>query len=97
MYTISKILDLAVLGLLVVFFIGVLAFEVAYFGLSEPIIPIPHEAEPYFEVLPWVILGLLMADIYVKYVKLGSDWRALVRQHWPDIITDPGVHADQIH
>ena len=63
-YTISKILDLAVLGLLVIFFIGVLAFDIAYFGFHEAIITIPHDAEAYFEVLPWIIFGLLLADIY---------------------------------
>jgi hypothetical protein len=86
MYAISKTLDLAVLGLLAVFFIGVLAFDIAYFGLHEPIISIPHEAEPYFEVLPWIILGLLVADIYIKFRKLDNDWSALVRYHWLDIV-----------
>ena len=47
-----------------------LAFGIAYFGFHEVIIPIPHEAELYFEFLPWAILGLLLADIYVKYRKL---------------------------
>ena len=86
LYAISKMLDLAVLVLLAAFFVGVLAFDIAYFGLHEALIPIPHEAEPYFEVLPWVILGLLLADIYIKYRKLGGDWRALLRHHWPDIV-----------
>jgi len=53
-----------------ILFIGVLAFEIAYFGFHEAIIAIPHEAEQYFEFLPWAILGLLLADIYVKYRKL---------------------------
>ena len=86
LHAISKILDLLVFGLLAVFFIGVLAFDIAYFGFHEATIPIPHEAEPYFEVLPWAILGLLLADIYVKYRKLDNDWRALLRHHWLDVI-----------
>jgi hypothetical protein len=86
MYAISKILDLALFGLLAAFFVGVLAFDIAYFGFHEAIIPIPREAEPYFEALPWTILGLLLADIYIKYRKLDSDWRALLRQHWLDIV-----------
>ena len=70
LYAISKILDIVVLALLAIFFIGMLAFGIAYFGFHEVIIPIPHEAELYFEFLPWAILGLLLADIYVKYRKL---------------------------
>jgi hypothetical protein len=79
-------LDIAVLVLLAIFFVGVLAFDIAYFGFHEAIIPIPHEAEPYFQVLPWIILALLFADIYIKYRKLGNDWRALLRHHWPDVV-----------
>lgn len=85
LHSVSKILDVAVLGLLSAFFVGVLAFDVAYFGFHEAIIPIPHWTEPYFEVLPWLILAFLMADIYLKYRKVGSDWRALLRNHWFDI------------
>jgi len=70
LYAISKILDIVVLALLAIFFIGMLAFGIAYFGFHEVIFPIPHEAELYFEFLPWAILGLLLADIYVKYRKL---------------------------
>jgi len=86
LYAVSKTLDLTVLSLLVLFFVGVMAFDVAYFGFHEALIPISHEAEAYFEALPWIILGLLVADIYVKYKKLDGDWRALLRHHWPDIV-----------
>jgi hypothetical protein len=86
LYAISNTLDAAVVVLLAAFFVGVLAFDIAYFGFHEALIPIPHEAEPYFEILPWAILGLLLADIYIKYRKLDGDWRALLRHHWPDII-----------
>jgi hypothetical protein len=85
LYAISKTLDAAVLVMLVAFFVGVLAFDVAHFGLHDPLIPIPHEAEPYFEALPWAILGFLLADIYIKYKKLDGDWRALLRHHWADV------------
>lgn len=83
---IAKVLDIAIVSLLATFLVGVLAFEVTYFGLDEPIIPLPPDAEPYFDVLPWVIFGLLAADIYIKYRKLDNDWRALVRNHWLDIV-----------
>jgi len=81
LYAIPKILDMVVLALLAILFIGVLAFDIAYFGFHEAIIAIPHEAERYFEFLPWAILGFLLADIYVKYRKLDNDWRALLRRH----------------
>lgn len=86
LHAISKMLDLSLLILLAIFFVGVLAFDVTYFGFHEALIPIPYEAKPYFEVLPWAILGLLLADIYIKYRKLDSDWRALLNHHWLDIV-----------
>jgi hypothetical protein len=86
LYAITKVLDIAIVSLLAIFLVGVLAFEMTYFGFQDALIPLPREAEPYFEVLPWVIFGLLMADIFVKYRKLDNDWRVLVRNHWLDIV-----------
>lgn len=86
LYAIGKVLDIAIVSLLVIFLVGVLAFEMTYFRFEGAIIPLPREAEPYFDFLLWVIFGLLTADIYVKYRKLDNDWKALVRIHWLDII-----------
>lgn len=82
----SRILDAVVVCLLSAFLVGVLAFDIAYLGLEENIVPLPAEAEPYFEVLPWAILGVLVADLYLKYRKLDSSWRSFVRKFWPDIV-----------
>ncbi|HEX7031896.1 MAG TPA: hypothetical protein VF172_02740 [Nitrososphaera sp.] len=86
LYAVAKVLDIVIVSLLMIFLIGVLAFEMTYFGFEGAIIQLPHEAEPYFDFLPWVIFVLLAADIYVKYRKLDNDWKALVRIHWLDIV-----------
>lgn len=81
----SKVIDITVVVLLVVFFVSFLAFDYALFGLHESPIHIPHELEPYFELIPWIVFGLLLVDIYIKYLKAGS-LKALVKNHWLDII-----------
>jgi hypothetical protein len=81
----SKVIDITVVVLLAVFFVSLLAFDYALFGLNESPIHIPHELELYFEQIPWIVFGLLLVDIYIKYLKVGS-LKALVKNHWLDII-----------
>jgi hypothetical protein len=85
LYNFTKVLDIVLLGLFVTFFIGLLAFDLPYFGFQINLITLPHEAKPYFEILPWLIFGLLAFDIYLKLKKLGS-WNVLVKKHWLDLL-----------
>ena len=81
----SKIADMVVLGLLVIFFVGFLAFDYQLLGFRDPLITIPHESEQYFEVIPWIIFGVLVFDLYLKYIIVGKDWKLLIKHHWLDI------------
>ena len=81
----SKIADMVVLGLLVIFFAGFLAFDYQLLGFHDPLITIPHESEQYFEVIPWIIFGVLVFDFYLKYIIVGRDWKLLIKHHWLDI------------
>ncbi len=81
----AKIIDAAILVLLALFFVGFLAYDYSLFGLHEGPIHLPHEWHEYFELLPWIIFGLLLVDIYIKYRKVGS-LRGLVTKHWLDIL-----------
>ena len=81
----SKIADIVVLGLLVIFFVGFLAFDYELLGFHDPVIIIPYESERYFEVIPWLIFGVLVFDLYLKYIIVGRDWKLLIKHHWLDI------------
>jgi hypothetical protein len=85
--TCSKLADIVVLALLVIFFFGLLAFDYELLGLQKPIImiTIPNEAEQYFEAIPWIIFGVLLFDIYLKYIIVGRDLKLLFKYHWLDI------------
>ena len=81
----SKIADMVVLSLLVIFFVGFLAFDYELLGFHDPFITIPHESERYFEVIPWLIFGVLVFDLYLKYIIVGRNLKLLFKHHWLDI------------
>jgi hypothetical protein len=81
----SKIADIVVLSLLVIFFVGFLAFDHELLGFHDPFITIPHESEQYFEVIPWIIFGVLLFDLYLKYIIVGRNLKLLIKHHWLDI------------
>ncbi len=84
----SKIADIVVLCLLVIFFVGFLAFDYELLEFHDPLIIIPHESEQYFEVIPWIIFGVLLFDLYLKYIIVGRNLKLLIRHHWLDIFHD---------
>jgi hypothetical protein len=81
----SKIADIVVLCLLIIFFVDFLAFDYELLGFHDPFITIPHENEQYLEVIPWVIFGVLLFDLYLKYIIVGRNLKLLFRHHWLDI------------
>ncbi len=81
----SKILDLIILVLSLLFFIGLLAFEYHVFGLESPILPIPDEFKEFFEFLIWPILILLTLDLVLKYRKINNT-KKFVKKYWIDIL-----------
>ena len=81
----SKIADIVVLCLLIIFFVGFLAFDYELLGFYDPLITIPHESEQYFEVIPWIIFGVLSFDLYLKYIIVGRNLKLLFKHHWLDI------------
>ena len=81
----AKIADIVVLCLLVIFFVGFLAFDYELLGFHDPLLAIPHESEQYFEVIPWIIFGVLLIDLYLKYIIVGRNLKLLFKHHWLDI------------
>jgi hypothetical protein len=84
--TCSKVADIVVFALLVIFFFGFLAFDYELLGLHKPIIiTIPNETKQFFEAIPWILFGVLVFDIYLKYIIVGRDLKLLFKYHWLDI------------
>lgn len=79
-------LDALVIFLLVLLLVGFLAFDYELLGLQNPIIPISHDVEYYFEMAVWILFGILILDLYLKYTTIGS-WKLFLTRQWLDILT----------
>jgi len=81
----TKILDLMILVLTSLFFIGLFAFEYHSFGLENPFLSLPDTFKEFFEFLIWPIIVLLLLDLILKYQKLKNP-KKFVKKHWIDIL-----------
>jgi hypothetical protein len=81
----SKIADIVVLALLVIFFVGFLAFDYELLGFHDSFIRIPHEGKQYFELIPWLIFGVLVFDLYLKYIIVGRNLKLFFKHYWLDV------------
>ena len=82
----SKFADISVLILLVIFFLGFLAFDYEIFGLHEQIITIPHDMEVYFEFVPWIIFIVLVFDLFLKYLIVEKNLKVFFQHYWLDVV-----------
>lgn len=81
----SKIADIVVLCLLVIFFVGFLAFDYELLGFHDSFLKIPHEGKQYFETIPWIIFGVLVFDLYLKYIIAGKNLKLFFKRYWLDV------------
>lgn len=77
-------LDISLLVMALVYFIGFISFHPEAILLKEAPYHIPHEYEIYFEALLWLFFGMLVFDLYLKYRKL-NDWKQFLKKHWHEI------------
>src|ERR671910_3239226 len=81
----SKIADIVVLCLLVIFFVGFLAFDYELLGFHDSFLKIPHDGKQYFETIPWIIFGVLVFDLYLKYIIVGKNLKLFFKHYWLDV------------
>jgi hypothetical protein len=82
----SKIADIVILGLLlIIFFVGFLAFDYELLGFHDSFLRIPHEGKQYFEAIPWIIFGVLVFDLYLKYIIVGRNLKLFFKHYWLDL------------
>jgi hypothetical protein len=82
----SKIADIIVIILLVIFFISFLAYDYETLGLDKAPVSLPPKHKQYFDLVPWIIFAVLVFDLYLKYLTLGNNLRLLFRHHWLDVV-----------
>ena len=70
---------------LVIFFIGLFAFDSDIFGYDEPIVAIPEEWEDPWEIISWIIWIVFVVDLFFKY-RQSENIKVFFKKHWFDII-----------
>ena len=85
MMLIYKILDLMILGLVSIFFVGMLGSDFPTLGIEQPILPIPVEWKIFIDSLIYPIIILLFIDLILKYRKT-NDRKKFVKKYWIDIV-----------
>jgi hypothetical protein len=78
--------DLSIFGLLILFFIGFLAYDYEILAIKEPILQIPNDYKVFFEFLPWILLVLLITDLYLKYQLSDGKPKYFLKKYWTDIL-----------
>jgi len=78
--------DIVIFGLLILFFIGFLAYDYEILAIKEPFIQIPNDYKVFFEFLPWILLLLLITDIYLKYQLSDGKPKSFLKKYWTDIL-----------
>lgn len=81
---IYKILDIVILVLVALFFIGILGSSFPPLTLEEPIVSIPEEVRIFLDILIYPIIGLLIIDLALKYRKTKNP-KKFVKKYWVDI------------
>ena len=81
----NKILDIVLLAMATIYFVGFISFHPESIFLKEAPYHIPHQYENHFEILLWIFFGLLVLDLYLKYKKLNN-WKLFLKKHWHEII-----------
>src|SRR3954447_16572463 len=76
--------DISIFGLLVLFFIGFLAYDYEILAIKQPFIHIPNYYKVFFEFLPWILLFLLITDLYLKYQLSEGRPKYFLKRYWTD-------------
>ena len=78
--------DISIFGLLILFFIGFLAYDYEILAIKDPFIQIPNDYKVFFEFLPWVLLLLLITDLCLKYQLSERKPKYFLKKYWTDIL-----------
>ena len=81
----KKSLSFITFSLIVIFFFGLVNIEHLALGISEPLFEITDQVKVIFDVIFWIIVGLLGLELVVAYLEIRNT-RTFVRKYWLEII-----------
>ena len=72
-------------SLILIFFFGLVNIEHSALGITEPIFSITDQLKILFDIIFWIIVGLLALELVVAYLEVRNP-RTFVRKYWLEII-----------
>ena len=81
----KKALSFVTFSLIVVFVFGLINIDHSSLGISEPLFAITDQVIIIFEIIFWLIVGLLAFELVIAYLKI-RDTKLFVKKYWLEII-----------
>lgn len=82
----KKTLSFVTFSLIVVFIFGLINIEHSSLGISESLFAITDQVIIIFDIIFWLIVGLLTLELVMAYLKI-RDTKSFVKKYWLEIIT----------
>ena len=78
-------LSFVTFSLILIFFFGLVNIEHSVLGIPEPMFSITDQIKIIFDIIFWIIVGLLVLELVVAYLEIRNP-RTFVRKYWLEII-----------
>lgn len=81
----KKALSFVTFSLILVFVFGLVNIEHSSLGITEPLFAITDQVIIIFDIIFWLIVGLLALELVIAYWKI-RDTKSFVKKYWLEII-----------
>ena len=71
--------------LILIFLFGLINIEHSVLGISEPLFEITKSIKLFFDVIFWIIVGLLFLELITAYLEIGNT-KSFLKKYWLEII-----------
>ena len=81
----KKVLSYTTFTLMVIYVFGLVNIEYSSLGISKPLFEISKTVVVFFDVIFWIIVGLLIIELTIAYMKIRNA-KEFVKKYWLEII-----------
>ncbi|MBS3922034.1 MAG: hypothetical protein KGZ37_02650 [Nitrosarchaeum sp.] len=81
----KKVVSFVTFSLIVLFIFGLVNIEYHSLGISEPLFTITEQIIIIFDIIFWLIVGLLTLELIIAYLKIRNA-KSFVKKYWLEII-----------
>jgi len=81
----KKVLSFVTFSLIVIFIFGLVNIEYSSLGISEPLFAITEQVIIIFDIIFWLLVGLLTLELIIAYLKIRNT-KSFLKKYWLEII-----------